>query len=111
MTKAVSLLVLLSAAILEAGGDAVVRRGLHSLSLAPRVGFLILGAAVLFAYGVTVNAPPWDFGRLLGVYVTLFFLVAQLINWLAFGLPPTLPIMVGGALIIAGGLTVALWRT
>jgi hypothetical protein len=111
MTKGVSLLVLLTAAILEAGGDAIVRRGLHSVAPLPKAGFLLLGAAILFCYGVTVNAPPWDFGRLLGVYVTLFFLVAQLINWLGFGLPPTLPIMVGGALIIGGGLTVAFWRS
>ncbi len=75
-----------------------------------RIGFLALGSVVLFAYGLTVNAPPWDFGRLLGIYVTLFFLVAQLINWLGFGLQPTLPIMVGGSLILAGGLTVTFWR-
>jgi hypothetical protein len=75
-----------------------------------RLGVMALGGAVLFAYGVTVNVPPWDFGRLLGVYVTLFFIVAQLINWLAFGLRPTAPILVGGALIVAGGLTITFWR-
>lgn len=110
MTNALSLLVLLLAASLEAGGDALARHGLHSQSLPSRVGFLLLGGAVLFAYGITVNMPPWDFGRLLGVYVTLFFLVAQMINWLAFGLPPTVPILVGGALIITGGLTITFWR-
>ena len=52
---------------------------------------------------MTVNAPPWDFGRLLGIYVTLFFLLAQLINWFGFGQQPTLPIVACGALIIAGG--------
>lgn len=75
-----------------------------------RSGFLALGATAFFAYGLTVNTPPWDFGRLLGVYVTLFSLVAQLINWFGFGLQPTLPIMVGGTLIIAGGLTITFWR-
>ena len=110
VTSATSLLVLLIAAILEAGGDALVRHGLYSDSLITRGGFLALGAIVLFAYGVTVNSRPWDFGGLLGVYVTLFFLVAQLINWLAFGLRPTPPVIVGGSLIIAGGLTIAFWR-
>ena len=110
MTSLGFLFVLLLAAILEAGGDAIVRHGLHSQSMAMRVGFFILGAAVLFAYGLTVNAPPWDFGRLLGIYVTLFFLVAQIINWYVFGLQPTLPIIVGGALIMAGGLTITFWR-
>jgi hypothetical protein len=47
---------------------------------------------------------------LLGVYVALFFLVAQLINWLGFGVQPTLPMVVGGALIIAGGLTITFWQ-
>jgi hypothetical protein len=57
-----------------------------------------------------VNAPPWDFGRLLGVYVTLFFLVAQAINFFVFGVRPPLPIYVGGSLIITGGLLITLWR-
>lgn len=110
MTSATSLLILLAAAILEASGDALVRRGLHSDSSMGRGGFLALGAIVLFAYGITVNSPPWDFGRLLGVYVTLFFLTAQLISWLGFGSRPTLPIIIGGGLIIAGGLTITFWR-
>jgi len=110
LANAVPLFVLLLAALLEAGGDAIVRTGLHSASWPPRAGLLALGAGVLFAYGVTVNLPSWDFGRLLGVYVTLFFLVAQIINWAAFGLKPTPAILVGGVLIIAGGLTITFWR-
>jgi hypothetical protein len=106
----VPLFVLLLAAVLEAGGDAIVRTGLHAASWPARIGLLALGAGVLFAYGVTVNLPPWDFGRLLGVYVTLFFLVAQVINWAGFGKQPTPAILVGGALIIAGGLTITFWR-
>jgi small multidrug resistance family-3 protein len=110
LTNGDFLLVLLIAALLEAGGDALVRQGLYSQSAMARGTFLTLGAIILFAYGMTVNAPPWDFGRLLGVYVTLFFLVAQLINWLGFGIQPALPMIVGGTLIIAGGLTIAFWR-
>ncbi len=107
----VSVLLLLTlSAALEAGGDAMVRTGLHSTSPGVRVGWMFLGAVVLFAYGTTVNLPPWDFGRLLGVYVTLFFLVAQLINAVTFGQKPTLPIVVGGALVIAGGLTITFWH-
>jgi drug/metabolite transporter superfamily protein YnfA len=104
-------LLLLLAAILEAGGDAIVRVGLHSSSsLAIRLGFFAAGAAVLFAYGVSVNSPPWDFGKLLGVYVTLFFVVAQVINLVFFGIRPDLPVFVGGALIVAGGVVITLWR-
>lgn len=98
------------AAALEAGGDALARHGLRAPSLAGRVGFLAAAAAVLFSYGVTVNLPPWDFGRLLGVYVVLFFIVAQLINLLAFGQRPALPIYGGGLLILAGGMVITFWR-
>jgi small multidrug resistance family-3 protein len=104
-------LLLLLAAALEAGGDALVRVGLHSSALGNRIAFLTAGAMVLFAYGIAVNSSPWDFGRLLGVYVTLFFLVAQAINLVVFGVRPPLPIYIGGALIIAGGLLITLWRT
>src|ERR1700760_1382575 len=72
------LAVLTLAAALESGGDALVRFGLHAPALPMRIGFMAAGALVLFTYGVTVNLPPWDFGRLLGVYVALFFVVAQL---------------------------------
>ena len=105
-----ALTLLIASALLEAGGDALVRTGLHSHSLAARAGLMALGALVLFGYGVTVNTPPWDFGRLLGVYVALFFVVAQLINLLGFGVKPTLPIILGGLLIIAGGLTITFWQ-
>ena len=104
-------LLLLLAAALEAGGDALVRVGLHSPgSAATRIGLFAAGAAVLFAYGVTVNSPPWDFGKLLGVYVTLFFAVAQVINLVLFQVRPDLPIFVGGSLIVAGGLIITLWH-
>jgi hypothetical protein len=56
-------------------------------------------------------APPWDFGRLLGVYVTLCFVVAQIINLVVFGIRPMLPLLVGGALIVAGGLTITTWQS
>ena len=68
----------------------------------------LLGGLVLAFYGYTVNAPPWDFGRLLGVYVAFFFVVAQLISWLGFGHKPTPMILLGGALIVVGGCVVSL---
>jgi small multidrug resistance family-3 protein len=95
---------LLLAACLEVGGDALVRLGLHHHHGVARVGLFLAGALVLFLYGLSVNAPSWDFGRLLGVYVTLFFLIAQLVNFLVFGVRPGLPILLGGALIVSGGV-------
>jgi small multidrug resistance family-3 protein len=110
MTNALILLILTLAATLEAGGDALVRAGLHAPALPTRIGFFAAGAVILFTYGIVVNTPSWDFGKLLGVYVALFFIVAQLINLAAFGIRPGLPIYLGGTLIAAGGLLITFWR-
>ncbi len=111
MSNAVVFLILLLAAALEAGGDALVRAGLHSQSSGGRrFVFLPAGALVLFIYGCVVNLPRWDFGRLPGTYVAAFFIMAQLISWLSFGQKPTLAILVGGSLIVVGGLVISLWK-
>lgn len=104
-----ALLLLALAALLEAGGDALVRKGL-GIHGWPRGLWFGAGAVVLFAYGLTVNLPGWDFGRLLGVYVVLFFIAAQVIAWLGFGQAPSPSIWVGGALIVAGGLVMTWWK-
>jgi len=57
-----------------------------------------------------VNVPRWDFGKLIGVYVVLFFLMAQILNKIRFGQSPTPPIYAGGALIMAGGVVMVLWK-
>ena len=106
MNRTTALLILLLAAMLEAGGDTVVRLGLHS-SGAARIFALIGGGLVLFAYGAVVNSPPWDFGKLLGIYVVFFFLVAQLINWIFFKQQPGTAVLVGGFLIVCGGAVIA----
>jgi hypothetical protein len=103
----IALAILFLAAVLEAGGDALVRSGLHAQAFTTRVLLFAIGAAVLFGYGYVVNTPPWDFGKLLGVYVVFFFVVAQLINWVFFHQRPTGPILLGGALIIAGGAVIS----
>ena len=100
-------LLLFVSAILEAGGDALVRTGLHSTSSFRRIVLFLSGGLVLFAYGYVVNRPPWDFGKLLGVYVVFFFVVAQGIAFFAFGQAPSRGVWVGGALIVAGGVIVA----
>ena len=110
VSTALVLLILFIAAILEAGGDALVRAGLHGSSSRIRFALMGLGAVVLFAYGYVVNSPSWDFGRLLGVYVVFFFVVAQLISWWFFAQRPTAPILLGGACIVAGGLIISAWR-
>jgi hypothetical protein len=107
MTLTTTLLVLLSAAVLEAGGDAVVRAGIHAPTGLIRSLLFAAGGLVLFGYGWVVNAPSWDFGRLLGVYVVFFFLVAQIISWLAFGQRPSAAVLVGGIFILIGGCVIS----
>lgn len=102
-----SILVLVLAAVLEAGGDALIRRGLGA-SGGLRSAWFAAGAGVLFAYGYTVNRPPWKFGELLGLYVVFFFLAAQAIS-IVCGEIPTGPLFyAGGCLIVAGGVLIAL---
>ena len=96
------------AALLEVGGDAVVRKALYASAGPVRMLLFVAGGLVLFAYGYTVNAPPWDFGKLLGLYVVLFFALAQLISWLAFRQAPSIAVWIGGGFIVAGGAIIAL---
>jgi small multidrug resistance family-3 protein len=107
MSKLASILLLFLAALLEAGGDWLVRKGLHTVSW-PRVGWFVLGAVVLFAYGWTVNRPPWNFGELLGLYVVFFFIAAQIISVFLLKEPLRMPVLAGGLLIMSGGLVIFL---
>ena len=110
MNRGLILLTLLACALLEVGGDALARRGMHAQSQAARVGFFALAAIVLFAYAWLVNRPPWSFGTLLGIYVALFFAVSQAVAWFAFGERPTTGIWLGGALVVTGGIVMSVWR-
>ena len=97
---------LVLAALLEVGGDALVRSGLKG---GKAIG-IVLGAIVLTLYGVSVNLPKWDFGRLMGIYIAIFFVVSQIIAITAFHEKMKTPTWVGGALIVAGGLVLTFWQ-
>src|SRR5215470_5856957 len=101
------LLILLISALLEAGGDALVRLGLHAPTTFHRIGLFLVGSAVLFAYGYVVNSPPWDFGKLLGVYVVFFFIVAQLISYFVFQIVPNRSVIIGGLFLVVGGAIIS----
>ncbi len=95
------LAVLVLAALLEIGGDAGIRRGLVHGSWAPAV----LGGALLLAYGFVVNADRLiDFGRLIGLYIAVLFVVSQVLALVLFGERPTPGLVLGGLLVVAGGL-------
>jgi drug/metabolite transporter superfamily protein YnfA len=111
MSSVSTLCILFLAAVLEAGGDALVRSGLKAPALSIRFGFFVIGGLVLFSYGYVVNTPTWDFGRLLGVYVVFFFIVAQIISWLVFDQAPSRGVLLGGAFVVAGGVIMSAWAT
>ncbi|MGA2673939.1 MAG: hypothetical protein ABSE99_11995 [Terracidiphilus sp.] len=102
--------VLTLAAFLEAHGDSFFQVGLHRSAGVGRVLPFVFGAVILALYGMVVNVPRWDFGKLLGVYVVLFFVMAQVLNKVRFGQWPTPPVYVGGGLIVVGGLVIAFWK-
>jgi len=102
--------VLAFAAFLEVSGDACFQSGLYRASGSMRAFWLLAGVLVLAGYGLFVNLPRWDFGKLLGVYVALFFVIAQIVAKVRFHQSPTTPIWAGGALIVAGGLVITFWK-
>ena len=109
--RAGALLLLIIAAFLEAYGDSCFQSALYRSAGIGRAVDFIGGALSLAAYGLVVNAPRWEFGKLLGVYVVLFFLLAQIIARVRFGQSVTLPILIGGAFIVVGGVIISLAAT
>ncbi|HEX8898807.1 MAG TPA: hypothetical protein VF751_08935 [Chthoniobacterales bacterium] len=105
-----SFLFLLLATSLEVSGDALVRMGIYNHAGLTRLGLMLAGAALLFGYGFSLNLAPLQFGQVVGLYIATLFVIWQIINFIAFRAWPTLPILVGGALIVAGGFIVSFWR-
>jgi tetratricopeptide (TPR) repeat protein len=91
---------LIVATTLESSGDGVVRLGLRQASFPLRVALFLAGATLLFGYGVLVNLPAVEFGRIVGLYVATLFVVWQIINFTFFGTLPTIPVVAGGTLIV-----------
>jgi hypothetical protein len=104
------LLLLLTATTLEVSGDAVVRMALYKHVGMVRVSLLVAGAALLLGYGSFLNAAPVEFSRVVGLYIATLFVVWQVISFFAFRSVPTLPILLGGTLVIAGGAIITFWN-
>jgi small multidrug resistance family-3 protein len=95
-------LIFLAAAVLEVGGDAVVRKGLRGQVWAS----VALGCLMLGTYGVVVNLVKWDFSRLLGVYVAVFATVSVLFGHFVFGETVAPTTWTGVGIIVVGGLVI-----
>jgi hypothetical protein len=104
-------LLLLVATTLEVSGDAAVRLAIYQHAGLTRIGVLLAGAGLLLGYGCFLNAAPLEFGRIAGLYIATLFVVWQIINFLVFKTAPGVPVLLGGALVITGGLIITFWRT
>ncbi len=103
LTVVLTIVILVGAAVLEVGGIALIRMGL----LGAR-GWIIAGGAALIVYGLVVNQGLLDFGRLMGAYIAVFFVVSQIIAAMVFQESLGRATLAGGALIIAGGAVMML---
>lgn len=103
---------LVVATVVEVSGDAIVRIALrnHAGLTAIRLALFALGAALVFGYATFLNLAPLEFREVVGLYIAILFIVWQVINFAFFHTAPTLPVLTGGALIIAGGAIVSFWK-
>lgn len=110
MNKLAVLGFLIVATVFEASGDAVVRLALGPNTLVVRIGLFMAGAVLLFGYGLMLNLAPVEFEKVVGLYIATLFVVWQVVNFAFFRHVPNLPILAGGALIVAGGCVVTFWE-
>ncbi len=95
-------LIFVGAAILEVGGDAVIRKGLRGSGLILiTAGFVMLGC-----YGVVVNMVKWDFSKLLGVYVAIFAIISALFGRFVFDEYIPVATWIGLSVIICGAMII-----
>jgi small multidrug resistance family-3 protein len=100
--KGIELVVLIMAAALEVGGDAVIRKGLRGSGvLMVALGFVVLGG-----YGIVVNLLQVDFSRLLGAYVGVFAVVSVLTGRFVFADRVAASTWVGLGVVLLGSLVI-----
>jgi drug/metabolite transporter superfamily protein YnfA len=97
-------LLFVAAALLEVGGDAIIRSGLRG----GRPLIIVAGFVVLGSYGIAINLLPLDFSRLLGVYVGVFAVVSIAAGKFVFGEQLPWTTWVGVAVILAGSAIIQL---
>jgi hypothetical protein len=83
-------LFLIVATTLETFGDAIVRLGIRQDAWLPRTGLFMAGAILLFGYGLSLNIPPIEFNRVVGLYIATLFVVWQIVNLIVFRTGPEL---------------------
>lgn len=98
----VQLLVMVAAAALEVGGDALIRRGLTIAGpLWVAGGFVMLGS-----YGIVVNRLALDFSVLLGAYVGVFAIISVAFGRVFFDERVGLTTWIGLAIVLTGSAVI-----
>src|SRR5499427_2271996 len=101
---------IIAATIFEAVGDAIMRIALHYHVLPTRI-ILFGSATILLAmYGAFLNLAPVEFAEATGIYIASLFVMFQAVNYVFFHQKPSPGTLVGGTLIVAGALVVAVWK-
>lgn len=103
-------LFVLFATIFESVGDAVVRAAITSSIIPTRIALFAVGFVLLSLYGTALNLAPVEFATVVGLYITLLFIMFQIVNYIMFRITPTLPVIIGGAFIITGGLIITFFN-
>jgi hypothetical protein len=101
---------LVVATVAESFGDATIRIGLFEKTGSARFAMILGGAVLLLVYGLMLNLAPLPFARIVGCYIATLFLVWQAVAFITFRALPGAPVLLGGALIVAGGLVVSFWK-
>jgi drug/metabolite transporter superfamily protein YnfA len=104
--KLVAAAVFVAAAVLEVGGDALIRKGLRGGGVA----LIVFGFAILGAYGVLVNLLRFDFSQLLGAYVGVFAVVSVLVGRVVFQEAVARSTWLGLAVVLAGSAIIHFGR-
>jgi small multidrug resistance family-3 protein len=102
---------LIAATALEVAGDAIIRKSLFEYAGPARVALFLLGTVLVAGYATFLNLAPLEFGQVVGLYIATLFVMWQIITFVFFRAVPTLPILAGGVLIVAGGLIVSFWKS
>lgn len=101
-----NILFLILAITAETTGDASIRLGVRGGKLL----IFLAGAGLVICYGTLMSFPSWNFSRTMGVYIALFFIISQIVAVVIMRERISVPVMVGGLLIVAGGLVILLWE-
>jgi small multidrug resistance family-3 protein len=98
--------VFVASAVLEVGGDALIRAGLRG----ERIALVIAGFLILGSYGLLLNTMTWDFTRLLGTYIAVFALTSALLGGVLFHETPSPTTWFGLLLVLAGAAVMQLGK-